>query len=70
MVTITSFFALSGAGAYFEASFQFEIYMGYYVEPILSPVIYTIVVLGFIAFVKYTIGNIVKLIAGAIKRKK
>lgn len=70
LVTITSFFALSGAGAYFEASFQFEIYMGYYVEPILSPVIYTIVVLGFIAFVKYTIGNIVKLIAGAIKRKK
>lgn len=38
--------------------------------PILSPIIYCIIVLGFIAFVKYTIGNIVKLIAGAIKRKK
>lgn len=41
-----------------------------YVAPILSPILYCIVVLGFIAFVKYTIGNIVKLIAGAIKRKK
>lgn len=41
-----------------------------YVAPILSPILYCIIVLGFIAFVKYTIGNIVKLIAGAIKRKK
>ena len=41
-----------------------------YVAPILSPILYCIVVLGFISFIKYTIGNIVKLIVCAVKRKK
>ena len=37
---------------------------------LINPFVYTCFVLGFIAFIKYTIGNIVKLIVGAVKSQK
>ena len=64
LLLAVSFFTLSGTGVYYS------MYLDDYIKPIFSPIIYTCFVLGFIVFIKYTIGNIVKLIVGAIKGKK
>lgn len=65
LLLAVSFFTLSATGVYYNST-----YLDGYIKPIFSPIIYACFVLSFIAFIKYTIGNIVKLIVGAVKRKK
>lgn len=64
LLLAVSFFTLSATGVYYNST-----YLDGYIKPIFSPIIYACFVLGFIAFIKYTIGNIVKLIIGAVKGK-